>query len=531
MNEKLNQYKNRIVEFWKKRSSLQKGLIIGGPILVILLLTLTVVITSKQNLVPLYTNLSVQETGQIKATLDSKGIKSEIADNGKTIKVPEEMVQTLMVDLAAEGIPDSGNIDYSFFAQNSGFGMTDNEFNVMKLEATQTELSNLIKGFEGVNDASVMITVPEQGIFVTENKEEASAAIRLNTKPGYKFDQEQIKSLYHLVSKSVPNLPTDNIVITNQYFEYFDLENEEDAAGVGNIASQLDLKHEVERDIQRQVQQMLGTMMGQDKVVVSVTTDIDFSQENRHEDIVTPVDPENNEGIDISVERITETFTGNGAQAGGTAVTGDADIPGYVAGDEANNGDYEKVEERVNKEVNRIKKDIVEAPYKIRDLGIQVMVEAPNPEDPSSLPNSTVEDIEKILSTIVRTSVNKDANEQLTEDEIKDKIVVSVQKFNGKQAVNTDETSKAKIPLWIYIVGGVLVVLLIVVLVLLFRKKKNNNIEETIEENEDVFFNPIPDVNEENESEASVRRKQLEKMAKDKPDDFAKLLRSWLTED
>ena len=50
-----------------------------------------------------------------------------------------------MVELAAEGIPNSGNIDYSFFAKNASFGMTDNEFNVMKLGATQTELAELIK--------------------------------------------------------------------------------------------------------------------------------------------------------------------------------------------------------------------------------------------------------------------------------------------------------------------------------------------------------------------------------------------------
>ena len=74
---------------------------------------------------------------------------------------------------------------------------------------------------------------------------------------------------------------------------------------------------EIERDIQRQVQKMLGTLIGQDKVVVSVTTDIDFSQENREENLVTPVDEENMEGIAISAQKITETFTGEEIQVGG----------------------------------------------------------------------------------------------------------------------------------------------------------------------------------------------------------------------
>ena len=52
----------------------------------------------------------------------------------------------------------------------------------------------------------------------------------------------------------------------------------------------MNVKKQIERDIQRQVQSMLGTLMGYDKVVVSVTADIDFTQENREENLVTPVD-------------------------------------------------------------------------------------------------------------------------------------------------------------------------------------------------------------------------------------------------
>ncbi|MEK1828739.1 hypothetical protein AAAC51_06050 [Priestia megaterium] len=64
----------------------------------------------------------------------------------------------------------------------------------------------------------------------------------LNTKAGYKFDDQQIKSLYHLVSKSVPNLPTDNIVIMNQYFEYFDLKGNETNSASSSFASQNEAK-------------------------------------------------------------------------------------------------------------------------------------------------------------------------------------------------------------------------------------------------------------------------------------------------
>lgn len=84
-------------------------------------------------------------------------------------------------------------------------------------------------------------------------------------------------------------------------------------------------------------------MMGQDKVVVSVTADIDFTKENRTEDIVEPVDKENMEGIAVSAEKVSETYQGDGAANGGTAGTGDEDVTNYEAdGENTESGNYEK---------------------------------------------------------------------------------------------------------------------------------------------------------------------------------------------
>jgi flagellar M-ring protein FliF len=528
MKEKLQKFFNPLKEFWQSRTKKQKGLMAGSLILLILIASAAVLLAGRTTMVPLYSNLSPSETGAIKESLDGRGIASEIADGGSTIMVPEEVVDTLKVELAAEGIPKSGSIDYSFFSQNAGIGMTENEFNVLKLDAMQTELSNLIKGIEGVNDAKVMINLPEKGIFINDQTEEASASIVLNTKPGYQFETEQIKSLYHLISKSVPNLPTDNIVVTNQFFEYFDLENSNSSSGK-TITDQLDVKKQIERDVQRQVQSMLSTLMGPEKVVVSVSADIDFTQENREENLVTPVDEENMEGIAISAKKITETFTGSAEEAGGIAGTGENEITNYPGAAEGSNGDYERIEETINNEVNKIRKEIVESPYKVRDLGIQVMVEPPTADDPTSLPQERVDDITQILSTIVRTTIDKKAaGAELTDEDIADKVVVSVQQFQGK--TEFPEERAAAIPWWVYAIGGVLVAI-ILLLVFLFIRARRKSQEEQAELEEQLEPVTIKDVNEEQETESSLRRKQLEKMAKEKPEDFAKLLRSWIAED
>ncbi len=62
------------------------------------------------------------------------------------------------------------------------------------------------------------------------------------------------------------------------------------------------------------------------------------------------------------------------------------------------------------------------------------------------------------------------------------------------------------------------------------RKRKKEEMDERPLQEEQVAVQ-IPDVNEEVETEATLRRKQLEKLAKEKPEEFAKLLRTWLAEE
>ena len=530
MNDQMKEYLSVIQTYWKSKSAKQKKIMFASFLLAIIFIIGLSYFFSRTVMVPLYTNLKPSETGTIKENLDARGIKSEIADGGSTIRVPEDNVETLMVELAAEGIPNSGNIDYSFFAKNASFGMTDNEFNVMKLGATQTELAELIKSIEGIQDARVMINLPEKDIFVSDKSESASASIILHTKPGHEFDEKQIKSLYHLVSKSIPGLSTDNIVIRNQFLEYFDLDNEQLTGG--GFTEQIKIKERIERDIQRQVQNMLGTIMGFEKVVTSVTADIDFTQENREENLVTPVDEENMRGIAISAQRLTETFTGNANQVGGVpqgSDPADAGATQYIEGT-GENGDYDKSEETLNYEINRIQKQIIESPYKIRDLGIQVMVEPPNPENLNSFPEERREDIRQLLSTIVRTSIDKGIGTDISDEAIQNKVIVSVHPFNGKTEM--EPTTTSNLPWWIYVVGGLLLAIIGLLTFFVIRSRGVEVDKEEILIDEKVAEPiTIPDLEDAIVTESGMRRKQLEKMAIDKPDEFAKLLRTWLAED
>ncbi|MCM3709945.1 flagellar basal-body MS-ring/collar protein FliF [Sporosarcina luteola] len=525
MKERLTKIGTDLKQFWSSRTKRQKTTYIGSAAAIIVLAAFLTYFLSKTEFVPLYSDVSRAEIGRIKEELDVQGIPSQIAPGGTSILVPKERVDDLLVTLAAEGYPNTGTIDYSFFSQNAGFGTTDNEFNMIKLASMQTELANLIKGIQGVQDANVMLTLPTQSVFLNETVQSASAAIMLKTEPGHQFTEPQITALYNLVSKSLPNLSTDDIVIMNQYSEYFDLKSSDHSIGT-NVVNQMDMKKNIERDLQRKVQMMLGTMLGQDKVVVSVTTDIDFKQENRQENLVDRID-EDLDSLAISVQRITESFSGEGAVAGGVPEGEDPtdNRTSFVGGNNAN-GDYERLEETINNEVNRIRKDIVESPYKIRDIGIQVMME---PSDG----NNVEGDIRNILETIISTSIDKTyLPAELPGDYWESKIAITTQNFNGK-LVTVPQSSKGAIPWWVYAIGAALLAVIAILVVAYFRKRRQENeLEEAMILEEQREALQVDDINmEQNETEATLRRKQLEKMAKDKPEEFAKLLRTWIAEE
>lgn len=530
-NEKIMKLKETARTFWSKRSKSQKGLLIGSIVAVIALVAVISLFTTNTKYVPLYNNLSLQEVGQIKTELETRGIPFELDKGGTTIMVPSEQADGLLVDLAGLGIPNSGSIDYSFFSENSSWGITDNEFNIMKLDAMQTELANLIKSIDGINDATVMINMPKEPVFVNEATQPTSASIVIETAPGYRFEGNQIKSLYQLVSKAVPNLQPEDITIMNQYFEYYD-QNSQNSPGFQDAYTyQQTVKKDIERDLQRRVQQMLGTMVGMDNVIVSVTADIDFTQENRVEEIVEPADPENMEGLPVSIETIRETYSGEGAEVGGIGGTGEGDTPNYPGAEEGQNGDYEYIKETINNEFNRIHKEIIESPYKVRDLGIQVAVDnvkSRTNDDTEYLSQQdmmVVEDgITSILNSIITTSIDAGYGDIVPEE----KTSIVFQEFSGSNTAIQEPGFQ--IPLWMYIVGAVLLVIIIILIILLFVRKPKNQVEEIRQE---AFvtesIESIPEVTEETES--IQRRKQLEKMAKDKPEEFAKLLRGWIGED
>src|SRR5690625_6326552 len=77
-------------------------------------------LATRTTMVPLYSNLTLQEAGQIKEELDIRGVQNEVSDSGTTIHVPEHMADSLLVDLAGQGIPQSRSEEHTSELQSRG---------------------------------------------------------------------------------------------------------------------------------------------------------------------------------------------------------------------------------------------------------------------------------------------------------------------------------------------------------------------------------------------------------------------------
>lgn len=527
MNERLLQYKNQLLEKWNSLSNKQKWIFSSILVFLVISLSLYIYIASRPVYVSLFQQgLSEQEIGTIKQELEANKIDYRITNNGTGIEVPQVIAQDVIVDLAAKGIPSTAGISSEIF--NSGtFGITDRQFEVMKKDALQLELRKLLERVKGVKSAQVMLTLPEEAVFLTDNNNEASASVIIEIEPGKQLTAEQTRALYFIVSRSVPNLPTQKITITDQYSNMLKLpDTDESSASLTTYQQQEKIKAEVQEKIQKDIYSFLGVIMGRDKVIVQTAVKMDFANEKREEKLVTAPDATNNEGLVISAKKLSETFSGQGTPPGGTAGTGQNDVPSFPGTSQGgNNSQYEKTDDIVNREVNRITRNIIESPYKLVDLSINVGVEPP---DGGQLDQQTMDNIRQVLRNVVKVTLSE-KGVTLTTDEIDQRISIFPRAFSGKVVVE----NQSGLSQTLVIGAGVLALLALgAVAFLVFRRKAQaKQLEEEFADLPEPQPFEVPDLQYDENSDEAVVRKQLEKLARSRPDEFVVLLRTWLAED
>lgn len=527
MKDKLLQMRAKAVQTWNQMSKAQRIGLISGAALLMLVLAITLYSLTRTEYSYAFTDLDAADAAAITTYLQEQGISYKLSSDGRSIGVPSTVATQVKIDVESQGLVQNGSIGFGIFRENvSSFGMTDNQFQVLKTDALAGEIQKLIQGLNGVQKAKVIIHVPQESVFLRATEEPSKASALVTFKPGFTPDQKMIDTIYNLVAHSLPNISMENIYVSDQRGELLPSSKLNGAGTADVISEHFAIKRRFENDIERNVQNMLGRVFPPDKVIVSVVATLNFDKKNSVENRVLPVDEENVRGIEISVEKIQETYSSTGSGDGpGAAGTGETDIPGYVFAGAAGDTESESLTERINYDVNRITSEIISAPFQVKDLTINVAVEPPVRDDPSSLTEETKQAIQTILRNIVATSL-ADSGRTFTDEELDKKVFVFAHSFDGME----EEGRPSVFSAWyVYALAGLVLGAAVVGGILLARRRRAA--EEAAELAPEPAPQPEPVLDIERAQNEHQVRRQLEHLAKRKPEEFVNLLRTWLVDE
>ncbi|MBU6145734.1 MAG: flagellar M-ring protein FliF, partial [Paenibacillaceae bacterium] len=299
------------------------------------------------------------------------------------------------------------------------------------------------------------------------------------------------------------------------------------------VEQQLRIKKQFESDLQRNVTNFLTPLIGKGNVIVSVVSSLNFDKKTTDQNLVTPV----TEGTGIAISRETneERSEGTSNPIGGVAGTGTTDIPGYPSADASKNTSSDKASRIENFEINRIRNQIVSSPYVVQDLSISVGLNNRTPDGATAPPieQETIAQVRTLLQSIVAASLANNG-QQLGQEQIAGRVSVIARNF--------ETTTTAKPLTWtdmlLYGAIGALTLLVVgaVVFALIRRRRKALDAQVSVPtpvqaplEEEEEYELTITELGKANNN--NQIKKQLEFLAKKKPEEFANLLRTWLAED
>jgi flagellar M-ring protein FliF len=493
----------KVKDLWQSADRGLKLRIGVGMLLGISLVTATILFT-RPGYETLFADLMPADAGQITQRLQEMNIGYRLQDNGRRVLVPQAQVYELRNQLAMEGLPRGGTVGYEIFDQ-SKLGVTDFERRMQYIRALRGELSRTISQMEGVQSAAVEVALPEERLFVREATP-PTASVVLDTIG--QLDASQVRAIVHLVSHSVEGLAPENITVIDTSGHVLSDLIDPQVSPAGLSSSQLQLQRSVEKEIERNVQTMLEQVLGPGMVVTRVKADLNFDQREVSSEFFEPVVDE--EGILRSMQELQRTFEGQAAtqEAAGTA----SNIPPIYPGSAGGEGQYEETEVTKNYEISQIREHLVVAPGSVRHLSVSVLVNSDRDQEFSP---AELTAIESAVAHAVGLRVEDRA----------DQISVEQLPF----ALPKQEEVKPLFDRRIIYYASVILAAVVLMLFAFRRRRRRTIIDELtaaeIAVREAAVAEEDPEI-----IERQRIRNEIERLARQQPDEMAQLLTSWLSE-
>jgi flagellar M-ring protein FliF len=550
VNDFLRQLLDQTRAAWQRFNAAQRVIVVAVPLLLVFGLGYLLVSGTQPRYRTLYANLSAKDAGTLVEKLKEGGVPYRIGQDGKALEVPEDKLYETRLNLASQNLPLGGGVGFEVFDKNS-FGVTDFTQQVNFQRALEGELSRTISHLAEVAQARVHLVMPKPELYSAREKS-ATASIVIDLKGNEQLKAEQVRGIVYLVAASVEGLDPKNVTLLDSRGNVLSDQIRDDlvdeALGTNGAAAggpvtgnrlikqtngQLEVQRRFEHELERRVSGMLDRVLGPNRAAVRVSAELKWDQVEEASESYEPV--ANNQGIVRSSQRKTESFNGTGTLPGGVPGT-ESNIPGYqnsVSGQLAGNSSYGKNEETVNYEINKKVSKVTEAPGGVKRLSVAVMVDSLQPQQ-----------VDSIQAAVVAA-----AGLDLARG---DQVAVENVSFDTSErhAAELADLQARRTELWLILWKGLVVLLIVIFLLLFLRsilKPRVVRVQERlireitrVGESEAVPTEeaaiPLDQVGRPSELALEEQRKaqlrqQVAKLAREKPQAIAMLIRRWLSEE
>ena len=195
------------------------------------------------------------------------GTKSVLVLNKKNCTTAPGKCTTEKRDLAIMLIVESGlydqNVGLEVFDKGD-FTSTKEDKRIRLVRAMNGELARLIKRIDGIENASVFISIPEQTMFSSMQKP-VTATVQLTVSVGQTLNMGTIKAVSNLLLGSVSGLKSENISITDTNGHVYN-------SLVDAQSEMIERLQQQDKYMQEKVQAQLNRLVGAGKYVATVST-------------------------------------------------------------------------------------------------------------------------------------------------------------------------------------------------------------------------------------------------------------------
>ena len=274
MNNFVSQTFQNFVDFFKSLDMTRRLGLIGIAGLIIALMAGIIIWAGKTDYKVLYTDLTKDDSAVIARMLEEGKIGYQVRDDGKTILVPEDMVEIWRLEIAKKGVNFTGTVGYEVFDKQS-FGTTSFVQKINKQRALEGELVKTIMHIKGVTRARIHLSIPESSPFVSERKP-PSASVVLDVERGVTMTSDEIKGMQSLVSSSVDGMRSHNVVVIDSRGKKLS-ENDGDQMST-ETANRIALETKLNSQYEKKVEEILSRVIGEGKVIAKVALKMDFTE-------------------------------------------------------------------------------------------------------------------------------------------------------------------------------------------------------------------------------------------------------------